>query len=75
MFFPLSRIFNTWRNLDGLVQMSCDTNGASIGYQTEAMIGDDRWLLYTEPIKINSTQKLLARAIRIGYKASNITLN
>jgi len=55
--------------------MSCDTNGASIGYQTEAMIGEDRWLLYTEPIKITSTQKLMARAIRIGYKASNITSN
>ena len=62
-------------NSDGLVQMSCDTNGASIGYQTEAMIGDDRWLLYTEPINITFTQKLMARAIRIGYKASNITSN
>ena len=62
-------------NSDGLVQMSSDTNGASIGYQTEAMIGEDRWLLYTEPIKITSTQKLMARAIRIGYKASNITSN
>ena len=62
-------------NSDGVVQMSCDTKGASIGYQTEAMIGEDRWLLYTEPIKITSTQKLMARAIRIGYKASNITSN
>jgi hypothetical protein len=55
--------------------MSCDTKGASIGYQTEDMIGKGRWLLYTKPIKIKSTQKLLARAIRIGYKASNITFN
>ena len=62
-------------NSDGVVQMSCDTKGASIGYQTEAMIGEDRWLLYTEPIKITSTQKLMARAIRIGYKASNMTSN
>ena len=62
-------------NSYGLVKMSCDTKGASIGYQTEDMIGMGRWLLYTKPIKIKSTQKLLARAIRIGYKASNITLN
>ncbi|MDA9087201.1 sulfatase-like hydrolase/transferase, partial [Polaribacter sp.] len=62
-------------NSHGLVKMSCDTKGASIGYQTEDMIGKGRWLLYTKPIKIKSTQKLLARAIRIGYKASNITLN
>jgi hypothetical protein len=62
-------------NSYGLVKMSCDTKGASIGYQTEDMIGKGRWLLYTKPIKIKSTQKLLARAIRIGYKASNITFN
>ena len=62
-------------NSDGFVQMYCNTNGASIGYQTEEMIGEDRWLLYTEPIKITSTQKLIARAIRIGFKASNITSN
>jgi hypothetical protein len=62
-------------NSYSLVKMSCDTKGASIGYQTEDMIGKGRWLLYTKPIKIKPTQKLLARAIRIGYKASNITLN
>ena len=62
-------------NSDGFVQMHCNTKGASIGYQTEEMIGEDRWLLYTEPIKITYTQKLIARAIRIGFKASNITSN
>jgi hypothetical protein len=62
-------------NSYGFLKLSCDTKGASIGYQTEDMIGEGRWLLYTKPIKIKSTQKLLARAIRIGYKASNITFN
>ena len=54
---------------------SCINYQTSIGYQIEEMIGDDRWLLYTEPIKITSTKKLIARAIRIGFKASNITSN
>ena len=75
MIQPVTSDVKIHVNSDGLVKMSCDTKGASIGYQTEDMIGEGRWLLYTKPIKIKSTQKLLARAIRIGYKASNITLN
>ena len=75
MIQPKTSDVNIKINSDGLVQMYCETKGASIGYQTEEMIGDNRWLLYTEPIKITSTQKLIARAIRIGFKASNITSN
>jgi hypothetical protein len=75
MIQPKTSDVNIKINSDGLVQMYCETNGASIGYQIEEMIGDDRWLLYTEPIKITSTKKLIARAIRIGFKASNITSN
>jgi hypothetical protein len=75
MIQPKTSDVNIKINSDGLVQIFCETNGASIGYQTEEMIGDDRWLLYTEPIKITFPQKLIARAIRIGFKASNITSN
>jgi hypothetical protein len=75
MIQPKTSDVNIKINSDGLVQMYCETKGASIGYQTEDMIGDNRWLLYTEPIKITSTKKLIARAIRIGFKASNITSN
>lgn len=53
--------------------LNSDTEGASIGYQLDAQIGTNQWSLYHKPLKINTNQKLVARAIRIGYKASEIT--
>jgi hypothetical protein len=55
--------------------LSCDTKGASIGYQLGEDIGSQYWQLYTTPIPIKSNEKIRARAIRIGYKASSISTN
>ena len=55
--------------------LECDTKGASIGYQIDSQIGSENWNLYNKPFDLNSNQKLVARAIKIGYKASSITLN
>lgn len=50
------------------IQIYCATQGASIGYRTEE---NSNWNLYTKPIKISEGKTLLiAKAIRIGYKAS-----
>lgn len=49
------------------------TKGASIGYQTGNKIGTKHWELYHTPLKLNKGEKIIARAIRIGYKASDIT--
>lgn len=57
----------------GTLKMSCTTEGASIGYQTGKDIGTKHWALYHTPIKIDKNQKIVARAIRIGFKASEIT--
>ena len=57
------------------IVLSCKTEGASIGYQTGKAIGTKSWQLYYKPIKIKGKEKLVARAIRIGYKASEITSN
>ena len=51
------------------------TNGASIGYQIEDQIGTNSWSLYFKPILLGDKQKIVARAIRLGYKASEITSN
>ena len=75
MIQPITADVKIQTNAKGRIQMSCATKGASIGYQTGTMAGKDRWLLYTDPIEITPNQRLLARAIRIGYKASNITSN
>ncbi len=58
---------------DGLYELTSITNGASIGYQIDEKIGTSNWSLYQKPIKIGDKQKIVARAIRIGYKASEIT--
>jgi arylsulfatase A-like enzyme len=55
------------------VVLSCDTEGASIGYQLDDGIGSERWLLYNKPIQLKKGQKIITRAKRIGYKTSNGT--
>ena len=60
---------------DGLYELTTLTNGASIGYQIDEKIGTNSWSLYHEPIRVGDKQRIVARAIRIGYKASGITSN
>tara|TARA_B100001113_G_scaffold13577_1_gene10466 strand:- start:1000 stop:2655 length:1656 start_codon:yes stop_codon:yes gene_type:complete len=60
---------------EGLYELNSATTGASIGYQIDEKIGTNNWSLYYEPITIGEKQKVVARAIRIGYKASDITSN
>ena len=59
----------------GKVILSCKTKGSSIAFQTGDTIESDYWQLYTTPIKLKNNEKIRARAIRIGYKASNILTN
>ena len=58
---------------DGLYELTSITKGASIGYQIDEKIGTNSWNLYHKPIPVGDNQKIVARAIRIGYKASEIT--
>ena len=62
-------------NSDGLLSLTTVTPGASIGYQLDENIGSDSWEFYHKPLRTNEDQQIAARAIRIGFKASNITLN
>ena len=59
--------------LDNIISLKCDTDGASIGYQTGSQIGSQNWNLYNKPFNLLHKQKLAVRAIKIGYKASTIT--
>jgi arylsulfatase A-like enzyme len=45
------------------------TQGASVGYTTEAG-PDAKWRLYTGPIPVTASMTLRAKAIRYGYKES-----
>ncbi len=62
-------------NSHGLLSLATATPGASIGYQLDENIGSNSWEFYHKPLSINEDQQIAARAIRIGFKASNITLN
>ena len=55
------------------IVLSCATEGASIAYQLSDAIGTDYWQLYSKPLLLQPQEKISTRAIRIGYKASNIT--
>ncbi len=59
----------------GNISLRCQTKGASIGYQLGENFGTKHWQLYKKPFQIKPKEKIRARAIRIGYKASNISSN
>jgi hypothetical protein len=56
------------------IVLSCATEGASIAYQLSDAIGTDYWQLYSKPLLLQQQEKISTRAIRIGYKASKITV-
>lgn len=52
-----------------IARISCATAGASIGYS----LGEqERWRIYTKPIFLEPGMVLRAKAIRIGYKESEM---
>ncbi|WP_430816524.1 sulfatase family protein [Carboxylicivirga sp. RSCT41] len=56
------------------IELKSATTGASIAYQLNDAIGSDQWQLYSQPLKAKNA-KIAARAVRIGYKTSPITLS
>ncbi|ANQ52706.2 sulfatase [Flammeovirga sp. MY04] len=54
----------------GELKLSCTTKGASIGYQ----INEGKWKVYHQPIVLKEGDKVSTKAIRIGYKESEITI-
>ena len=60
---------------DKVVEITCDTDGASIGYQilTAGQEIGEVWQVYVEPFTLNQNETLVAVADRIGYKQSEQT--
>ena len=56
----------------GKLLLSSPTPGASIAFQTGENIGGWHWELYGDHVHITADQKVAARAVRIGYKTSEI---
>jgi arylsulfatase A-like enzyme len=59
-------------NQNGSVTIGCDTKGASIGYKLVNSKGKapQSWTIYQNPINLPEGAKLLVKAHRIGFKAS-----
>ena len=55
------------------VLLECQTEGASIAYQQGVQVGSDHWSLYSQPISVKKGEKIVARAVRLGYRTSEIT--
>ena len=57
---------------NGEVQIHSDTAGANIAFQIISLqeVISDRWQVYTRPLKLQSTDRLVAVAHRIGYLPS-----
>ena len=70
---PITQNVTFEKDKTGTLKLNSSTAGASIGYQIGDDIGTNHWNLYYKPIAIDKNQKIIARAIRIGYKASEIT--
>ncbi len=54
------------------ITLSCATSGASIAYQVvdASQKTSKYWTIYQQPITISPTEKIIAKAHRIGYKPS-----
>ncbi len=58
---------------DGLVNLSCPTAGASIGYKVLTSGQEPpAWMVYTAPFKLPEGARLKVRAQRIGYAPSPV---
>ncbi|MEM8524366.1 MAG: sulfatase [Bacteroidota bacterium] len=57
-------------NLQGLqIELTCATEGASIAYRLNK---NGRWLLYTEPFSVKGVRQVESKAIRLGWKESEL---
>ena len=57
---------------NGKLKIKCGTSGSSIGWRFE---GESHWNLYNSPIAVKTigSKRIEAKAIRVGYKESEIT--
>ena len=60
------------KNENGILQISCSTEGATIGFKTpEEEVAWVGWNIYKEPIKIPEGKSLKVYAHRIGFAPSD----
>jgi arylsulfatase A-like enzyme len=58
------------KSVNGKIEITCSTKGASIGYKTSEKANS--WAVYSKPLELKNTEKLIVKAHRIGYEPSEI---
>ena len=56
------------KRVNGKVEITCSTEGASIGYKTNKK--SKSWKIYSKPLDLQVAQELIVKAHRIGYEPS-----
>ncbi len=64
----------TFSRSGGKLELASATEGASIAWQADGEDDPSHWRLYHKPIEIARGDVIRARAVRIGYKTSGITI-
>jgi N-sulfoglucosamine sulfohydrolase len=64
----------TFNRSGNMLELQSRTEGASIAYQLGTDTETDYWRLYHKPLDLSDVQGIRARAVRIGYKTSEITV-
>ncbi len=62
-------VFMSTPGKKGHITIACATAGASLLYRTE---GSKQWKLYTNPVKLETPDKIEAKACRIGFEDSDV---
>ncbi|WP_164102297.1 sulfatase-like hydrolase/transferase [Candidatus Laterigemmans baculatus] len=63
------------RRSGSTVLMYCTTDGAAIAYRTRSEGEWSRWRLYVDGLKLDETERVEAKAVRMGYRESKIARN
>lgn len=60
----------TFNEKENLLKISSPTPSATIGYQTQNGTANGSWKIYAAPLEVKPGEKVIIKAQRIGYEAS-----
>ena len=66
---PITKPVVFTRKSDGSIDLSSSTEGASIGFR----VNGGRWKIYVEPLELRIEDQVEAKAVRYGFKESQLS--
>ncbi|AAZ27815.1 sulfatase family protein [Colwellia psychrerythraea] len=76
---PITAKPSIYLDESGLIAIKGNTQGSSIGYQTSNLNKKGKWItskirVYNQPFAVEKGMKIIAKAVRYGYKTSEKTI-